>query len=90
VFGKGRKEARAGLRYPLHFVDFETFAAALPRYEGMSPYDQTSFQWSVNIQCKPGAELEQYELLANDSTHSRQEFVKALCQVIGQKGRILA
>ncbi len=89
-FGKGLKEALAGLRYPLYFMDFETLGVALPRYTGMSPYDQIPFQWSVHIQCKPGAELEHYEFLADDSNDPRPEFVKALCQVIGKKGSILA
>ena len=89
-FGKGLKEALAGLRYPLYFMDFETLAVALPRYAGMSPYDQIPFQWSVHIQRKPGAELEHFEFLADDSNDPRPEFVKTLCQVIGKKGNVLA
>jgi hypothetical protein len=89
-FGKGLKEALAGLRYPLHFMDFETLRVALPRYAGTSPYDQIPFQWSVHIQRKPGAELEHYEFLADDSNDPRPEFVKTLCQVIGKKGNVLA
>jgi hypothetical protein len=89
-FGKGLKQALADLRYPLYFMDFETLAVALPRYAGMSPYDPIPFQWSVHIQRKPGAELEHYEFLADNSNDPRPEFVKALCQVIGKKGSILA
>jgi len=89
-FGKELKTAFADLRYPLHFMDFETLGVALPRYAGISPYDQIPFQWSVHIQRKPGAELEHYEYLADDSNDPRPEFVKALCQVIGRKGSILA
>jgi hypothetical protein len=89
-FGKGLKEALSGLRYPLHFMDFETLGVALPRYAGMSPYDQIPFQWSVHIQRKPGAELEHYEFLADDANDPRPEFVKTLCQVIGKKGSVLA
>jgi len=89
-FGKGLKETLAGLRYPLYFMDFETLGVALPRYAGMSPYDQIPFQWSVHIQRKPGAELEHYEFLADDSDDPRPQFVKALCRVIGKKGSVLA
>jgi predicted RecB family nuclease len=89
-FGKGLKKALMELRYPLYFMDFETLGVALPRYAGMSPYDQIPFQWSVHIQRKPGAELEHYEFLADDSDDPRPQFVKALCQVIGKKGSILA
>jgi len=89
-FGKGLKEALAGLRYPLYFLDFETLGVALPRYAGMSPYDQIPFQWSVHIQRKPGAELEHYEFLADDTNDPRPEFIKTLCQVVGKKGSVLA
>ena len=71
-------------------MDFETLGVALPRYAGMSPYDQIPFQWSVHIQRKPGAELEHHEFLADDLNDPRPEFVRTLCQIIGKKGSILA
>jgi CRISPR/Cas system-associated exonuclease Cas4 (RecB family) len=89
-FGKGLKLSLAGLRYPLYFMDFETLAAALPRYAGMSPYGQIPFQWSLHIQRTPGAEPEHFEFLADRSSDPRPEFVKALCQVIGKKGSVVA
>jgi len=42
------------------------------------------------VQRKPEAELEHYEYLADDSDDPRPEFVKALCQIIGKKGSVLA
>lgn len=33
-------------RYPLHFIDFETSAMALPFTKGQTPYEQTAFQFS--------------------------------------------
>jgi len=71
-------------------MDFETLGAALPRYAGMSPYDQIPFQWSVHVQRQPGTEPEHYEFLA-DSTHDpRPEFARTLCQVMGNTGSVLA
>ena len=35
--------------YPLHFIDFETSAPALPFYKGMRPYEQVAFQFSHHI-----------------------------------------
>ena len=32
--------------FPLHFIDFETSAVALPFYDGMHPYEQIAFQYS--------------------------------------------
>ena len=89
-FGKGLKEALAELRYPLCFMDFETLGVALPRYAGMSPYDQIPFQWSVHVQRKPGADLEHFEFLPEEDADPRLAFVKALCPVVGKKGSIIA
>lgn len=35
--------------YPLHMIDFETSAVALPFYEGMRPYESVAFQYSHHI-----------------------------------------
>lgn len=35
--------------YPLHMIDFETTAVALPFYHGMHPYEQVAFQFSHHI-----------------------------------------
>lgn len=32
--------------YPLHFIDFETTALAIPMYKGRKPYEQVAFQFS--------------------------------------------
>jgi CRISPR/Cas system-associated exonuclease Cas4 (RecB family) len=89
-FGKGLKEDLSDLCYPLYFMDFETLGVALPRYAGMSPYDQIPFQWSVHVQRKPGADLEHYEFLADNCNDPRPEFMKSLCLVMGKKGSVLA
>jgi len=36
-------------RFPLHMIDFETTAVALPYYVGMRPYEQVAFQFSHHI-----------------------------------------
>ena len=36
-------------RYPLHMIDFETSAVALPFYKGMRPYESVAFQFSHHI-----------------------------------------
>ena len=40
--------------YPLHMIDFETTAVALPFYKGMRPYEQVAFQFSHHIIRKNG------------------------------------
>lgn len=39
----------ASWTYPLHFIDFETCAVAIPFDKGMSPYEGVAFQFSHHI-----------------------------------------
>lgn len=36
------------LEYPLHFVDYETYASAVPKVDGMSPHKHLVFQVSIH------------------------------------------
>ena len=45
----GLEEAMAAWNFPLHFIDFETSAVALPFHKGRRPYEQTAFQFSHHI-----------------------------------------
>lgn len=40
--------------YPLHFIDFETTATALPWFKGMRPYQGVPFQFSHHIMYEDG------------------------------------
>ena len=42
----GLKEEMGTWTFPLHFIDFETSAVALPFYDKMKPYEQIAFQYS--------------------------------------------
>lgn len=45
----GLRQEMAEWKYPLHMIDFETTAVALPYYIGMKPYEQVAFQFSHHI-----------------------------------------
>lgn len=36
-------------KYPLHMIDFETTAVALPMYKGLRPYENVAFQFSHHV-----------------------------------------
>lgn len=42
--------------YPLHFLDYETFAYAIPQFDGIRPFQQMVFQYSLHTIDAPGAE----------------------------------
>ena len=78
-----------GLRYPLYFMDFETFATGVPIYDGTSPYQNIPFQFSLHVITKPGAMIEHYEFLAKGKDDPRPAFLAEMKQDIGPKGNIL-
>jgi hypothetical protein len=77
------------LKYPLYFMDFETFATGVPIYDGTSPYQNIPFQFSLHVITKPGAMVEHYEFLAEGKNDPRPAFLAELKQNIGPKGSIL-
>ena len=52
------------LKYPLHFIDFETSRVAVPYHAGMRPYEQVAFQWSCHTIREKGAPLEHTEWIS--------------------------
>ena len=77
------------LKYPLYFMDFETFATGIPIYDGTNPYQNIPFQFSLHVLTRPGAMVEHYSYLANGPDDPRPGFLSELKQYIGPKGSIL-
>jgi len=48
------KEELDSWTYPLHFIDFETSAVALPFNKGTKPYEQIAFQFSHHVYHEDG------------------------------------
>ena len=77
------------LRYPLYYMDFETFAPAIPLFDGTGPYEAIPFQFSLHVQPAPGAEPQHFMYLAADTGDPRPEFIRRLRAVVGERGSIL-
>merc|ERR1711974_268092 len=50
------------LNFPLHFIDYETYPAAVPKLDGMSPHEHLTFQVSIHT-------------LLSDSTLKHNEYL---------------
>ncbi len=48
------KNLFSSFRYPLYFLDFESYQDAIPKYDGTKPYQQLCFQYSLHILDKDG------------------------------------
>jgi hypothetical protein len=77
------------LRYPLYFMDFETFMTAVPLYDGTSPYQSIPFQLSVHVIEQPGARPKHHSFLARGKDDPRTAFLAELKKYIGPDGTIL-
>jgi hypothetical protein len=75
------------VRYPAHFLDFETVGPAIPRYKGTRPYQAIPFQWSDHILTAMGS-LEHREFLHEGTDDPREAFAETLLDVLGREGTI--
>ena len=66
-----------GLRYPLYHLDFETFQTPVPPFDGIRPYQQIPFQYSLHIEQEDGS-LEHREFLAKEGTDPRRALAERL------------
>ena len=73
------KEFLDTLSYPLYHLDFETFKQAIPEYDGLKPYAQIPFQYSLHIEQADGT-LEHREFLAKEGTDPRRAIAESLCK----------
>jgi len=65
--------------YPLHFIDFETSAVAIPFYKGMRPYEGIAFQFSHHVMYEDGRIEHIGEFLNTEvGTFPNFEFVREL------------
>mmetsp|Transcript_4807 Transcript_4807/g.10765 ORF Transcript_4807/g.10765 Transcript_4807/m.10765 type:complete len:325 (-) Transcript_4807:5-979(-) len=71
-------------KYPLHFIDFETIAPALPHFSGDSPYDSYAFQLSHHTLDEDHEVKHSSEFLnTRYDTRPSIEFLDALYESIG-------
>ena len=79
--------AQAGIVLPVRHLDFETFAPAIPRFAGTSPYDQIPFLFSVHIE-RDGAPPEHADYLHEGGDDPRPILADRLIAAAGREGTI--
>ena len=72
------KEFLETLSYPIYFLDFETYQQAIPQYDGIKPYMQIPFQYSLHYIEAEGAELKHKEFLAIAGADPRRKLAERL------------
>jgi hypothetical protein len=77
------------LEYPVYFLDYETLASIIPPFDGLRPYQQLPFQYSLHILRAPEADLEHVEFLHTLETNPLPDLLSQLQNDIGESGSIL-
>jgi len=85
-FGPGLEQELGALEEPIHFLDFETFRAALPLYPGTRPYQPVPVQWSCHT-LEQG--LRHAEFIHTDRTDPRRPFAESLLSALSGPGRVV-
>ena len=101
ITGRSRVEADkiahelSGLKFPLYFIDYETFPSAIPRFDGFSPYQQIPFQYSLHIVEKPeDIKDASYKPIHKEYLHTGSDdptkpFINSMMTDIGKIGSIV-
>jgi len=79
---KGIEEFLDSLKYPLYHLDFETFQQAVPKWDGVNPYMQIPFQYSLHVQNTRDGALEHFEYLGQPGEDPRRKLAEQLCHDI--------
>lgn len=77
------------LKYPLSFLDFETFSTAIPMFDESWPYQQVPFQYSLHVVDEPGAKPEHYSFLADGRNDPRPAFMGQLKADLPETGSVI-
>ncbi|HEY4507942.1 MAG TPA: DUF2779 domain-containing protein [Candidatus Paceibacterota bacterium] len=77
------------MRYPLAFLDYETYPCAVPRYNGYRPYQQVPFQFSLHVIDSPGGESAHHDFIYTGQDCPDKHFVEALQTHLPKVGSVV-
>lgn len=79
-----------GYAYPLYFFDYETYAPAVPQYDGFSPYQRMPIQFSLHYIEEKGGPLLHAEYVHVENSDPSKVVAEKLIEAIDPKGTVLA
>ena len=84
------KKVLDSLKYPLYFIDYETYQTSIPKIKGTKPYEQLPFQYSLHIIKEKGAPIEHKEFLAEiDDKDFIRHFAESMIKDIQENGSVI-
>lgn len=89
IDGVAIKEILESFAYPIAFLDYETFACAIPKWMGYHPFDHIPFQFSLDVIAAPGAEVVHHEFLHTEDSCPDAHLIDALRAALPGMGSIV-
>lgn len=86
---EGISEEIKGLKFPLYFFDYETYAPAVPVFDGYRPYQRIPFQFSLHVLEKPDGNMTHIEYLHEELSDPSPHVAKLLEEHIGVVGSVI-
>jgi len=80
----------SALKHPLYYLDFETIGPAVPLFDGVRPYQDIPFQFSLHVVKDEFAQPEHFSFLANGTDDPRHALLSKLQKTLGNSGSIIA
>lgn len=77
------------LVFPVYFLDYETCPAAVPRFDGFSPYQQIPFQYSLHVLDRADGEPRHKEFLSTTPGDPSAAMCASLQRHIGGTGSVV-
>lgn len=83
------KKFLSDFEYPLYFLDYETMSSTVPYFDGVRPYQQLPFQYSLHVIDEPDGELRHLAYLHSNNSNPAEALSKSLQSHIGPTGSIV-
>ncbi len=83
------KKELDSLKFPLYFLDYETYPTAMPMFDGYHPYQHIVFQYSLHILKDKDSKLEHKECLILEGDPA-EKIVESLRKDIGDTGTVIS
>lgn len=77
------------IEYPIYFLDFETYRTAIPLYDGLKPYQQVPFQFSLHVLDCEKSKVKHFSYIAEGKEDPRKDFLENLKKVVGKEGSVV-
>lgn len=75
--------------FPISFLDYETFAAGIPRFLGFSPFNQITFQYSLHVLEKNEKEPKHFEFIFTENKNPDEAFILSLQKNLPEEGSVI-